>query len=205
MKQRWLGVQAYAPCLEAQRSLREAVIHGAEEELWLLEHPSVVTIGRRSVADLDRVRAAGIEPIHTERGGLATWHGPGQLVGYGIVDIGRRRIRVRDYVALLERCCIELLQGWGVQAERDPRGAGVWVQGSKIASVGIHVRHGVTLHGFAMNLTADLTVFDLFDPCGLGATMTSAAEHGFHGKPAEVAHLVGEHLIAAVDTASVRD
>lgn len=205
MRCRWLGSMAYPEALVAQRDLREAVIHGAEEEFWLLEHPSVVTVGRREVGGLERVRAAGIELIHTERGGLATWHGPGQLVGYGIVDIGRRGIRVRDYVALLEQSCIDLLQGWGVAAERDPRGAGIWVQGEKIGSVGIHIRHGVTLHGFALNLCPDLAVFDLFDPCGLGARMTSAALHGFDGVPEGVADQVGKHVIQAVDTASRQD
>ena len=140
--------------------------------------------------------------MKTERGGLATWHGPGQLVVYPLIALENRRIGVRRYVGLLEQVVIDTLQARGVPAERDPRGAGVWCRGAKIASIGVHIRRGVSLHGLALNLTNTLERFDHFDPCGLGARMTRASDHGFVEPPIALAAELAQRVITSVDAAS---
>ncbi|MCB9676819.1 MAG: lipoyl(octanoyl) transferase LipB [Alphaproteobacteria bacterium] len=203
---RWLGRVPYADAAEWQRARREDVIAGRRPEiLALVEHPRVVTTGRRDAGDLDAVRAAGIPVVATERGGLATWHGPGQLVGYPIVDVGGRGIGVKRFVALVE----DVLIGWaaeaGIPAGRRDGHPGVWVGGAKLASVGLHFRRGVSMHGFALNLTADLADFALFTPCGIPeAEVTSASRLGVHAPPEAVCAGLAARFAEAVDTATGR-
>lgn len=201
----WKGVQPYLTTLAAQRERRQQVIAGGPEVVWVLEHESVVTVGRRPVEDLAGVRALDVPIVQTERGGLATWHGPGQLVAYPVIDIGRRGIRVRDFVRALETACLQCLLGLGVPAERSSRGVGVFVGGAKIASVGIHVQRGVTLHGVSVNLSNTLEVFERFDPCGLGVPMTRASDHAESRSPLEVAPDLGRRITEAVDTLTRHD
>lgn len=165
----WLGRVPYREALARQRARREAVIAGAPEALWLLEHDPVVTTGRRDAGDLDAeaLARAGIDLVATERGGLATWHGPGQLVGYLIVDLHRRRLGVRGLVTALEQGLIDWLGAQGVAAGRREGYPGVWVGRDKIAALGLHFRLGVSLHGFALNLTNDLDGFARIVPCGI--------------------------------------
>lgn len=194
---RWYGEVPYLEMLAEQERCREAVIRGeGPETLCLVEHPRVVTTGRRGGGDLAGVRAAGIPIVETGRGGFATWHGPGQLVGYPIWDIGRRGVSVRDAVRILEEVLIAWVRSRGVPAVRDPKHPGVWVEGRKLASLGIHIRKGVVLHGFALNLTADLSDFDTFTPCGLESVrMTSMCEHGFRGTTSEVVDSIANLLV----------
>jgi len=166
----------------------------APEVVWMLEHPAVVTLGRRG-GDL-----VGVPPkvpvVRTERGGLATVHVPGQLVGYVIVDLHRVGIGVREAVRRLESALIQWLSGRGVVAGRRAGFPGVWVGEGKIAALGLHVRRGVTMHGFALNLDPDLASFDWIVPCGIaGAQTTSLARCG-GGAPA--AHSVAEAVGGAV-------
>lgn len=198
----WVGRVDYRRALDWQRARREGVIAGDRPEIIaLMEHPAVVTLGRRSVSGLDGVRAAGIPIVSTERGGLATWHGPGQLVGYPIVDVGRRDIRVRDFVHGLEDALVAVLASLGLAAGTDPAHPGVWVGGRKIASVGVHFRKGVSMHGFALNATASLVDFDRFTPCGIeGVEMTSLAREGCPVAPARLASRVGVAVAAMVAT-----
>lgn len=197
---RWYGTVDYRDMLSVQERLREAVIaHTGPETLCLVEHPRVVTTGRRGGGDLSGVRAAGIPIVQTGRGGFATWHGPGQLVGYPVVAIGRRGIAVKDMVRLLEEVLIDHCRSVGVPAVRDPDHPGVWVEGRKVASLGIHIRRGVVLHGFALNLVNDLADFDTFTPCGLeGVRMTSLAEHGCDRPPGQVAEEIAVRLLDAL-------
>lgn len=197
---RWLGRLPYDVALDAQRTRRQSVIDGANEVVWCLEHEPVVTVGRRHASGLGDLGTIPI--VHTERGGLATWHGPGQLVVYPLIALEHRRIGVRRYITLLEQAVIDLLRSRGVDAGRDPRGAGVWVDGAKIASIGVHIRRGVSLHGLALNLTNSLATFDRFDPCGLGAAMTRALDHGFGESPSVVASELAQRVITSVDAAS---
>ncbi len=167
----WLGRVPYRQALERQRSHRESLIAGSVGPvLWLLEHPPVVTEGRRSTtpaAAAEHLSRLGIDWLRTERGGLATYHGPGQLVGYLICDMAALGLGPRRTVRALERGLMDWLGTRGLQARRRPEYPGVWVQQAKIAALGLHFRRGVSMHGFALNLTLDLAPYGLIVPCGI--------------------------------------
>jgi lipoate-protein ligase B len=151
--------------------------------LLLLEHPPVVTLGRNShTANL--LRPSGIDVFEVERGGDVTFHGPGQLVGYPILDLNAYKKDLHWYLRTLEQALIHGLSTLHIPAERNPGYTGVWTRGKKIASIGIHVKQWVTWHGFALNVTTDLAHFDRIVPCGIqGVVMTSVEkEHGAGSK-----------------------
>lgn len=198
----WLGRVPYVRALDAQRARRDAIVDGrAAEAVWLLEHDPVVTTGRR---DPGLVEAEIPYPVvRTERGGLATYHGPGQLVGYLLLDVGRRGLGVRATVAAIEAGVIGWLADRGVAARCSAGRPGVWVDGAKVCAVGLHFRRGVTMHGFALNLTVDPQAYVGFVPCGIaGATVTSLAQvAGRSPAPEEAAAEVGARVVAALDRA----
>jgi len=167
----WLGRLPYPQARHLQRERRRRVIEGtASEAFWLLEHHPVITTGRREVPDLppgDVLRARGVALVHTERGGLATFHGPGQLVGYLILHLRRRGLKVRTLVEGVEDGVMAWLDDRGVASSRRAGLPGVWVGQDKICAVGMHIRHDVSMHGFALNLTTDLSYFALITPCGI--------------------------------------
>ena len=170
-----LGVVPYQHALELQRRLARERIDGklSQDLLLLLEHPPVVTLGRASHAE-HVVRAEGIDVVEVERGGDVTYHGPGQLVGYPILDLRGHRQDLHWYLRTLEQALIAGLGILGIPAERNPGYTGVWTRGRKIASIGVHVKQWVTWHGFALNVTTDLGAFDRIVPCGIpGVVMTS--------------------------------
>ena len=152
-----------------------------EDCLLLVEHPPVITLGRGAkrthlLGDEELLRARGVEVWETERGGDVTFHGPGQLVGYPILDLTRHGKDLHRYMRKLEEVLIRTLEIYGIQAERRAGQTGVWVRGDKIASIGVHVSRWVSRHGFALNVSPDLSAFDLIVPCGLtGIRMTSMA------------------------------
>jgi lipoyl(octanoyl) transferase len=169
-----LGTVPYAVALELQRDLARRRIAGEIDEdlLLLLEHPPVVTLGRTAkgahiVSSPDRLRARGVEVYEVERGGDVTFHGPGQLVGYPIFDLKRHRRDLHWYLRQVEEALIIALAESGIDAERNVGYTGVWTRGRKIASIGVHARDWVTWHGFALNVTTDLSFFDLIVPCGI--------------------------------------
>jgi len=169
------GLVSYGEALEWQRELAEDRIAGrlSHDVLLLLEHPPVVTLGRNSHA-AHLLRPAGIEVFEVERGGDVTFHGPGQLVGYPILDLRAYKQDLHWYLRTLEQALIDALGILAIPAERNPGLTGVWTRGRKIASIGIHVKQWVTWHGFALNITTDLTHFDRIVPCGIqGVQMTS--------------------------------
>lgn len=178
-----LGARPYGEVLELQRDLCRRRMAGSldRDVLLLVEHPPVVTLGRSTVASsLPLPRAAlearGVEVFEVERGGDVTLHAPGQLVAYPIFDLHGWRLDLHWYLRQLEETVIGTLNAVGVVAERNPGKTGVWTAGRKIASIGIHVKQWVTFHGFALNVSTDLRLFDLIVPCGLhGVTMTSVA------------------------------
>jgi lipoyl(octanoyl) transferase len=180
-----LGQVPYREAAELQESLRERVIAGELPDLMLLlEHPPVYTLGRRSKpGDLplseDWLRERGIDVVHTPRGGKLTYHGPGQLVGYPIVHVDD----VAGYVAAIERALVAALGEAGVEARgRSSEGrelTGAWTGERKIASIGVHLSHGVSTHGFAVNVDNDLAPFEWVVACGMpGVRMTSLAAEG---------------------------
>jgi lipoyl(octanoyl) transferase len=178
-----LGSRPYAEVLELQRNLARQRISGelGEDLLLLVEHEPVVTLGRGtqpqslplSATELNR---RGVQQYEVERGGDVTFHGPGQLVGYPILDLREHREDLHWYLRTLEEALIRGLETLNIPAERNPGLTGVWTRGRKIASIGIHVKQWVTYHGFALNINTDLSYFDLIVPCGIqDVVMTSVA------------------------------
>lgn len=178
-----LGLRRYGEALDIQRDLRRRRIAGelTEDVLLLVEHPPVVTLGRGTRAASLPIGPAelgrrGLEVFEVERGGDVTLHGPGQLVGYPILDLRQHREDLHWYLRSLEDVLIQALGPLGIEADRNPGRTGVWTAGRKLASIGIHVKQWVTLHGFALNVTTDLDLFDLIVPCGIPqVVMTSVA------------------------------
>jgi len=183
----------YAEALCAQERAHAEVREGAPDQLLLYEHPPTVTLGRATapahlLASAEELRARGIELHEVGRGGSVTYHGPGQLVGYPIVDLRRRDLSAHAFVRLLEGALIGTLTEFGVQAYARGGLTGVWTDRGKIAAIGIRVSRGVTLHGFALNVTTDLSPFSLLVPCGLASeSVTSMREMGVEAGLDEVA------------------
>jgi lipoyl(octanoyl) transferase len=152
----------------------------ATEQVWALEHPPVVTTGRRRVEGLPSavwLAEHGVDFEITERGGLATYHGPGQLVLYFLMNLRGRKMGVKRFVGAMEHGVTDWLSQKGVEARNGTDARGVFVEGKKICAVGIHVRRGVTLHGLALNLNMDLAPFGWFKPCGLDEGVTHLSAH----------------------------
>jgi lipoate-protein ligase B len=178
-----LGVTRYGEALELQRTIAPLRISGEipEDVLLLLEHPPVVTLGRSSkaahlVSSPEFLASHGVEVFEVERGGDVTFHGPGQLVGYPIFDLKRHKQDLHWYLRQVEEALIVAVAKVGVVAERRGGYTGVWTNDRKLASIGVHIRDWVTWHGFALNVTTDLSYFDLIVPCGIpGVKMTSLA------------------------------
>ena len=202
-----LGRRAYAPVLELQRALCRARGEGLIDQdiLLLVEHDPVVTLGRSTkatslsvpVADLP---AHGVEVFETERGGDVTFHGPGQLVGYPIVDLQRLTPDLHWYLRELEGGLIDALATLGIAGRRSQGQTGVWVGPRKIASIGVHVKKWVTFHGFALNVTTDLRYFDLMVPCGIeGVEMTSVWKEtgGDEGRREEAWPITRDAVVSA--------
>ncbi|MGI8926433.1 MAG: lipoyl(octanoyl) transferase LipB [Tepidiformaceae bacterium] len=190
-----LGTTSYAEVLCLQQRLQAERREGAGlDSLLLTEHRPVITLGRgHPIPDLrvpaETVRNHGIEIVQTERGGDITYHGPGQLVAYGIIDLRAWQCSLGDYVAGLEAAVTGVLGDWGIQGELRARARGVWVNGRKIASIGLNVRRWVTMHGLALNIDPDMSHFDLINPCGMSdIEMTSLSAEASKQVPlAEVA------------------
>jgi lipoyl(octanoyl) transferase len=186
-----LGTVPYGVALERQRSLAEDRIAGrlAHDLLLLVEHPPVVTLGRGTrSASLpiapEALRSRGIDVFEIERGGDVTYHGPGQLVGYPIFDLAQHRKDLHWFLRQIEGALIGALERFGIPGERREGYTGVWTRGRKIASIGIHVRQWVTWHGFALNVTTDLSPFSLIVPCGIpDVVMTSMARERAGASP----------------------
>ena len=183
-----LGSLPYAAALELQRDVARRRITGeiAEDVLLLVEHPPVVTLGRTAkgnnlIASPDFLASHGVELFEVERGGDITFHGPGQLVGYPVIDLKLHRKDLHWYLRQVEEALIQAIDAFGIAGGRVDKYTGVWVEADrdsrrKIASIGVHARDWVTWHGFALNVNTDLRYFDLIVPCGIaGVTMTSVA------------------------------
>jgi lipoate-protein ligase B len=176
-----LGRRAYGEALDLQRAVARARMSADfdQDVLLLVEHPPVITLGRSSkdahlLVNPQLLSARGIELFEVERGGDVTFHGPGQLVGYPILDLTRHKQDLHWYLRRIEDVLIRALGDFGIAGERVPRYTGVWTRGRKIASIGVHARDWVTWHGFALNVTTELSYFDLIVPCGIPqVTMTS--------------------------------
>ena len=213
LKTRWLGRINYADALAMQEEIvaRKRADDRAADELLLLEHEPVYTIGR--TRDQSSLRGAANLPhplFPINRGGQATYHGPGQLVGYPIIDLRRYGQDLHRYLRWLEQLLIESLASFEVAAQTREGLTGVWIDERKIASIGVGVRHWITMHGFALNVHGDLSAFDKIVPCGIAnVTMTSiekesAATWSVEEVAGRAAHLASERLGALLSVAELQ-
>ena len=197
---RELGRIDYGQALELQQQLAGERKEGrGVDHLLLLEHPHVITLGRNGqvhnlLASDEILRRAGISFYPTNRGGDVTYHGPGQLVGYPILDLREWKRDVGAYVRAIEQSIIDTLAEYGIEAGRIPKLTGVWVGERKIAAIGVHLSRWVTSHGFALNVHTDLSYFQYIVPCGLTKPVTSMAQLGVRTTLAEVSRRLAVHF-----------
>ena len=191
-----LGRVDYVPTLEAMRRFTRERDDSTADELWLLEHPPVYTLGQGA----SPVQVSnGIPVIAADRGGEVTYHGPGQVVLYTLIDLTRRGIKVREFVRLLEQTVIELI---GSRAARRPGAPGVYVDGAKLAALGIRVMRGRAYHGLALNVDMDLSPFLAIDPCGYpGLAVTQTRDLGMPGTASEIGERLAGLVIDGLDHA----
>ena len=172
----FMGLSPYESTVEKMREFTAKRNAETADEIWLLEHPPVYTLGLAADAAHGPRTDSGIPVVQVERGGEVTYHGPGQLVLYALVDLARRGIKVKQFVALLEQSVIDLLEG---RAARKPGAPGVYVNGAKVAALGIRVSRGCAFHGLALNVDMDLAPFEAIDPCGYpGMRVTQTRDMG---------------------------
>jgi lipoyl(octanoyl) transferase len=175
---RRMGRVAYAEAYDAMRTFTAQRTADTPDELWLLEHPPVYTLGQAGKPE-HLLRANGIPVVRVDRGGQVTYHGPGQVVAYVLLDIRRRGLTVKRLVSLLEQAVIDLLAEHGVDGVRRAGAPGVYVGGAKVAALGLRVRGGCTYHGLALNVDLDLAPYRDINPCGYeGLAVTRLADLG---------------------------
>lgn len=191
-----LGRAEYLPMLQAMRAFTAQRNEATPDEIWVLEHPPVYTLGQGA----DEVQVGNSVPVvRSDRGGEITYHGPGQAVLYTLVDLARRGIKVKQYVWLLEQSVIDLLDGGG---ERRPGAPGVYVNGAKVAALGIRVRRGMAYHGLALNVDMDLAPFAAIDPCGYpGLAVTQMKDLGFTESSSVLGERLADLLVKRLDDA----
>jgi lipoate-protein ligase B len=187
-----LGRREYSEALAIQRALQAARRQGGRDWLLLVEHEPVFTLGRQHGVPKWRAggatAAAGIPVVQVERGGDITYHGPGQLVAYVVMDLREAGLGAGDLVQRLEETAIRTVARWGIEAGRDPRNRGAWAGGRKIAQVGISVRGGVSMHGIALNVARDAGHFAMIEACGLPGVEVTSMETEL-GRPVTVAEV----------------
>ena len=196
-----LGCTGYRRAFEIQQLAQAFVLRGGGDILLLLEHPPTVTLGKNSGQEnlppnLAAMWGTPVDVVHSTRGGNITCHFPGQLVAYPIVNLKKRTGGVRAYVNDVEETAIRTVQHFGIEAARKAGFPGVWVGNSKIASLGIAVQRHVTLHGLAMNVNRDLSLFNIITPCGLDGVTATSVQREQTGAPASMAH-VKSHFLEA--------
>lgn len=170
---RWLGRAEYAPTVEAMQAFTAARTEATPDELWVLEHPPVLTLGQAGKPE-HLIAPTDIALVQTDRGGQITYHGPGQVVVYVLMDLRRRGYFVREAVQRIEQAAIDVLAEFGIASERHAGAPGIYLshavpsapQGAKISALGLKVRHGCTYHGVSLNVAMDLAPFQLINPCG---------------------------------------
>ncbi|BDB95961.1 lipoyl(octanoyl) transferase LipB [Candidatus Hydrogenosomobacter endosymbioticus] len=169
------GELGYQDVVSRMKLRADEIASGADEEVWLIQHSCVYTVGARAAA-FDELchNIYGVPVCKSDRGGLATYHGPGQRVCYAMINLRKRGLSVRDYIFLLEEWIISALKRKDISANRNDVNIGAWVDRKKIASIGVHVSKGVSSHGFALNVCTEMSYFEKIIPCGiLGVEMTS--------------------------------
>ncbi|MDO8347059.1 MAG: lipoyl(octanoyl) transferase LipB [Rugosibacter sp.] len=194
-----LGRIDYAPTFAAMQAFTLARDATTPDELWLCEHPSVFTQGlsgkpEHLLADI------GIPVVQIDRGGQITYHGPGQVVAYLLLDLRRRNLKVRELVTRIEQAVIDLLAAYGIAAERHAGAPGVYVGGAKIAALGLRIKGGCSYHGVSLNVDMDLVPYRSINPCGYpGLTVTQLADLTNERDVAKVGDTLARHLIAQLE------
>ncbi len=198
-----LGRQTYEPIWHAMQAFTDARDDDTDDEIWLVEHEPVFTLGQAGKAE--HVLAAGEIPvINVDRGGQVTYHGPGQIVAYPLIDLRRLGIGVRQMVCRIEQAIIDTLDEWNITAVRREGAPGVYVDDAKIAALGLRVRHGCTFHGLAFNIAMDLEPFSRINPCGYrGLAVTQMSALGGSSNPALVAPVLVRELCRQLQLAPI--
>lgn len=206
LKIRRLGRQPYQTTWEAMRAFTDRRGPDTDDELWLLEHDPVFTLGQ--AGKWEHVLMPGDIPVvPVDRGGQVTYHGPGQIVGYPLIDLRRLGVGVRDLVHRIEQAIIDTLGEWNIGAERQQGAPGVYVAGAKVAALGLRVRRGCTFHGLAFNVDMDLEPFQRINPCGYkGLAVTQVVDLGGPAQLSSVEDVLAEAFCRQFDyTASAAD
>lgn len=191
---RRLGRVAYEPTWRAMQDFTATRGAATSDEIWLLEHPPVYTLGLAGKRE-HILRVTDIPVIATDRGGQVTYHGPGQIIAYLLLDLKRRGYGVRELVNRMEQAVIELLFEYGIAGQRRAGAPGVYVDGKKIAALGLRIRHGMSYHGLALNVHMDLAPFGAINPCGYqGLEVTQLADLGGPTDLTQVAEALWPHL-----------
>lgn len=212
-----LGTMSWSDAWEVQQRVHEKVLRGAEEQVLLVEHPHVITLGRQVELSRRNLRYSipellenGVDVVETDRGGNVTYHGPGQVVAYPIIRLAEHRLTVGRYVAALQDAVIDCLGRCMVKGVLDPGAVGVWVEDrhqlAKICAIGVRVKRGVSMHGVALNVETDLKYFELIVPCGLeGRPVTSLRKLLGMRAPAmqDVKWLLANALVAQLSNTNV--
>jgi lipoyl(octanoyl) transferase len=194
-----LGLVEYEIALKKMRDFTSSRGADTADELWLLEHPPVYTLGLAADRAHGAKRDNGIPVVQVERGGEVTYHGPGQVVLYTLVDLARRNLKVKRFVWLLEQAVIDLLDGRG---ERRAGAPGIYVGGAKVAALGIRVTRGCAFHGLALNVDMDLAPFEAIDPCGYpGLKVTQTRDLGIAGSPEALGRRLAAILAKGIEHA----
>ncbi|MGC1329374.1 lipoyl(octanoyl) transferase LipB [Pseudomonas sp.] len=198
---RELGLMAYEPVWHAMQRFTDQRTPATKDEVWLVQHPSVFTQGQAGKAEHLLV-PGDIPVVQVDRGGQVTYHGPGQMVAYLLLDVRRLGYGVRDLVSRIEQTIVALLDEYGVPAAAKSDAPGVYVQGAKIASLGLRIRNGCSFHGLALNVDMDLAPFRRINPCGYaGLAMTQLCDHAGQIEYAEVGARLRAQLVKHLDYA----
>jgi len=199
VKLKRLGVQDYESCWQAMQEFTLSRDENTLDEIWIVEHPPVFTQGLNGKPE-HLLQSSEIPVVHTDRGGQVTYHGPGQLVVYTLIDIQRRQLGVRELVTILEQAMIATLAQYGLKSESKPDAPGVYITGKKIGSVGLRIKKGASYHGLSLNNCLDLTPFSYINPCGYqGLQVTRLADHEVTIETYELAIPVVHCIIQALN------
>ena len=212
-----LGNMSWREAWDLQEQAHEKVLRGAEEVVFLVEHPHVITLGRQtdlSIRNLryppEELKKNGIDVVESDRGGNVTYHGPGQIVAYPIVRLVDHKLTVGKYVRVLQDAVIDCLGRCMVRGKCDPSAVGVWVEDkhqlAKICAVGVRVKRGVTMHGVALNVETDLKYFELIVPCGLEGRPVTSLRRVLGMRAPDMKHvkwLLGNSLVTSLTNANI--
>lgn len=195
---RWLGSAEYEPTWRAMQTFTNERDASTPDQIWFLEHPPVFTLGMNAAPE--HLLAPGDIPVvQIDRGGQVTYHGPGQLVVYPLLDVRRAGLGVRQLVMALENAIIDLLASWNIEAVAKRDAPGVYVNGRKVASIGLRIRRGSSYHGLAFNVAMDLQPFQRINPCGYrGLEVTDLRSLGVNASVQEVADALAPRLLASL-------